>query len=141
MNSISYFFTVYVPYLIGGGRTKYRIRQTTQFSFRIERCGGGSGPFWCIGSLFDFDDLAVADRLMRKWANESGAKICAPARLDRKYHTHTTEEGLLVRCYHSSKNTMLSTSFWLGVTLSFPLEHYLYEKVWPFTLVTAWLGL
>jgi hypothetical protein len=29
----------------------------------------------------------------------------------------------------------------IGTTVGFPLEHFLYEKVWPFTLLTKFLGL
>lgn len=56
-------------------------------------------------------------------------------------HTHVDKNGFLVDCYHSTKNVILSGSFWLGVTLSFPLEHFLWEKVWPFSAITAWMGL
>jgi hypothetical protein len=30
--------------------------------------------------------------------------------------------------------------FWLGVTLTFPLEHVLWERVWPLYHITHWLG-
>ena len=56
-------------------------------------------------------------------------------------HTHVDKHGFLVECYHSTKNVLFNVSFWLGVTLSFPLEHWLYEKVWPFTILTKFLGL
>ena len=56
-------------------------------------------------------------------------------------HFHKDENGLLVRCYHGSKNLLGKPSFWIGTTLSFPLEHFLWEKVWPFTLLTKALGL
>jgi hypothetical protein len=58
-----------------------------------------------------------------------------------KPHTHTTEEGLIVRCYHKSKATFLSAGFWLGLTMGFPLEHFLWQKLWPFTIITNLLGL
>jgi hypothetical protein len=58
-----------------------------------------------------------------------------------KFHTHETEDGILVKCYHSSKNTLLSMSFWLGVTLSFPIEHWLWHNVWPFKILAGYLGL
>jgi hypothetical protein len=32
-------------------------------------------------------------------------------------------------------------AFILGTTIGFPIEHILYDKVWPFTLVTKLLGL
>jgi hypothetical protein len=60
-------------------------------------------------------------------------------------HVHTTESGKLVKCYHESKALLCSWQFWVGTTLSttfsFPLEHFLYEKVWPFTSITKLLGL
>ena len=58
-----------------------------------------------------------------------------------KPHQHRTREGLLVDCYHGSKQLLTDWRFWTGSTLGFPLEHFLYEKVWPFKLVTVWLGL
>ncbi|MBV8125687.1 MAG: hypothetical protein JO370_16615 [Paucibacter sp.] len=39
------------------------------------------------------------------------------------------------------RTTVLNLSFWLGLTLGFPLEHFLWEHVWPFKLITKWLGL
>jgi len=56
-------------------------------------------------------------------------------------HTHHDEAGLLVRCYHESKALLLSWQFWVGITCSFPLEHVLWEKVWPFYLISQWIGL
>jgi len=56
-------------------------------------------------------------------------------------HYHTDENGVLVKCYHNVKNFLTDWKFWAGVTLSFPLEHLIWEKVWPFKLVTEWLGL
>ena len=55
-------------------------------------------------------------------------------------HQHIDEQGLIVKCYHQCK-TLFSWQFWMGTTLGFPLEHFLYEKVWPFKLITVWLGL
>lgn len=56
-------------------------------------------------------------------------------------HTHVTEDGFLIRCYHRSRSVLLSGGFWLGVTVSFPLEHFIWEKLYPFKLITEWLGL
>lgn len=60
-------------------------------------------------------------------------------------HYHKNEKGLLVSCYHSCRNSLASWQFWIGTFIStlvsFPLEHYLYEKVWPFYILTKWLGL
>jgi hypothetical protein len=56
-------------------------------------------------------------------------------------HTHLDERGFVVKCYHKSKGLLTNWQFWLGVTLTFPLEHYLWEKAWPFYLITERLGL
>ena len=58
-----------------------------------------------------------------------------------KFHYHESEYGTFVKCYHKSKALLMSSSFWIGLTAGFPLEHYLWEKVWPFTVLTQWLGL
>lgn len=47
-------------------------------------------------------------------------------------HTHTDERGALVKCYHQCVALLTNWQFWLGLTLGFPLEHYLWTKVWPF---------
>jgi hypothetical protein len=59
----------------------------------------------------------------------------------QKFHYHLDENGIIVKCYHNSKLLFTDWKFWLGMTLGFPLEHFLWEKVWPFYLVTQWLGL
>jgi hypothetical protein len=51
------------------------------------------------------------------------------------YHTHKDEQGKLHKCYHRCKNALFSWQLWLGMTISFPFEHALYENVWPFKLV------
>jgi len=56
-------------------------------------------------------------------------------------HYHTDKTGKLVACYHNCKAVVTDWKFWLGVTVSFPLEHYLWEKVWPFYLLTEAMGL
>ncbi len=37
--------------------------------------------------------------------------------------------------------SVFNLSFWLGLTLGFPFEHFLWEHVWPFKLISKWLGL
>ena len=54
-------------------------------------------------------------------------------------HYHRDEQGFLVKCYHQAKTNYVG--FIVGTMVSFPIEHYLYEKVWPFYLVSTWLGL
>jgi len=61
--------------------------------------------------------------------------------MENKPHYHTTEDGWLVQCYHKSRAAVLSLGFWVGLTIGFPLEHLLWEKVWPFKLFTHWMGL
>lgn len=51
-------------------------------------------------------------------------------------HLHKDENGVLVKCYHETKSLLTSVNFWIGVSISFPLEHFLWYKVWPFYLVT-----
>jgi hypothetical protein len=66
-----------------------------------------------------------------------GVDLTLPAQAP---HFHPDGDGLLVKCFHRCRST-LGPSFWLGTMVSFPLEHFLYEKVWPFTLITHWMGL
>jgi len=54
------------------------------------------------------------------------------------YHKVGTK---LVECYHQYRPIRATGAFLAGVTVSFPFEHFLYEKIWPFTLITKWLGL
>ena len=57
------------------------------------------------------------------------------------YHLHKTEQGKLIECYHGAVNCLKSWSFWVGMTLGFPLEHLIWEKIWPFYQITKWIGL
>ena len=57
-----------------------------------------------------------------------------------KRHYHKVG-GHLYACYHECKSILLSASFWIGLTCSFPLEHFIWEKLYPFNLITKWLGL
>lgn len=54
-------------------------------------------------------------------------------------HTHTTDKGRVVKCYHECKNLLKSYSFWIGVTISFPIEHLVWN-VWPLNIVAKWFG-
>lgn len=58
-----------------------------------------------------------------------------------KPHFHLNTVGQLEACYHKCRATITSFGFWIGMTLGFPFEHLLYEKVWPFKLLTHLLGL
>ncbi len=55
-------------------------------------------------------------------------------------HYHKTPNGF-VACYHGIKHTMTSWQFWLGVTFSFPIEHWLWTQVWGFRHIAAFMGL
>jgi hypothetical protein len=57
------------------------------------------------------------------------------------YHTHMDERGMLVKCYHESKSVVLSIGFWFGTLIAFPLEHFIWEHIPPFSLLTKLLGL
>lgn len=59
----------------------------------------------------------------------------------KRFHFHLNEEGVLVKCYHGTKNLLSDYRFWIGVTISFPLEHALWTKVWPFYYLAESLGL
>lgn len=56
-------------------------------------------------------------------------------------HYHLAKDGTLVKCYHGVRSFITDWRFWFGVTFSFPIEHALYEHVWPFTIVGRWFGL
>ncbi len=60
-------------------------------------------------------------------------------------HYHKDDAGILVRCYHHSVSVLKQPGFWVGnavtTIIGFPFEHYLYDKVYPFTLITHWLGI
>jgi hypothetical protein len=58
-----------------------------------------------------------------------------------KPHYHRTKDGLFVKCYHGGRNLITDYKFWVGMTMGFPAEHLLWEKVWPFKLLTVWMGL
>ena len=56
-------------------------------------------------------------------------------------HYHKDKKGLAHRCYHACRSLLLKWQFWIGITLGFPLEHLIWEKIWPFKLLTEFLGL
>ena len=55
-------------------------------------------------------------------------------------HYHESN-GVLHACYHQSKSALQSFGFWIGLTIGFPIEHFLWEKIWPFSALTSLLGL
>lgn len=56
-------------------------------------------------------------------------------------HVHEDERGFLVKCYHNCKNVVTDWKLWFGITLTYPLEHWLWEQVWPFNWLASSLGL
>lgn len=60
-------------------------------------------------------------------------------------HYHKNEDGVLVQCYHSCarglRTTLGSVPFWIGITVSYPLEHLLWERVPGFKHIAQWLGM
>lgn len=56
-------------------------------------------------------------------------------------HYHKDSKGVLHECYHACVSTLKDKAFWFGVSISFPIEHWLWTKVWPFYLLSEWLGL
>lgn len=56
-------------------------------------------------------------------------------------HYHQTEAGTMVKCYHGAKSLFTDWKFWVGVTVSFPLEHFLWTKVPGFMHISESLGL
>lgn len=55
-------------------------------------------------------------------------------------HFHQDSRGILHACFHKCR-PVLTLSFWIGITASFPLEHLIWERLWPFNLLTKVLGL
>lgn len=55
-------------------------------------------------------------------------------------HYHVDKSGFLHRCYHKCRS-LFTWQFFAGITLSFPLEHALWTKVWPFYVVAEFFGL
>lgn len=58
-----------------------------------------------------------------------------------RYIGARTGRAMLDRCWKECRAALKSWKFWLGITMSFPAEHFLWEKIWPFYLVTHWIGL
>jgi hypothetical protein len=61
--------------------------------------------------------------------------------MEEPHYHEDKESGLLVKCFNHCTNLLTDYRFWIGVTISYPLEHFLWEKVWPFSLVMHFLGL
>lgn len=55
-------------------------------------------------------------------------------------HFHADENGVLVKCYHACRTALNDSKFWIGLTIGWPIEHFLYSHVWPFNLVAGLIG-
>lgn len=44
-------------------------------------------------------------------------------------HHHEDKHGKLIECYHECRSQLKSLSFWVLLTVSFPLEHFIWEKM------------
>lgn len=55
-------------------------------------------------------------------------------------HYHKDEKGEFVKCLHECKNIVLTPSFWLLTTITFPFEHFIWERLPPFNWLTKLLG-
>jgi hypothetical protein len=56
-------------------------------------------------------------------------------------HDHTDSKGIIHKCYHECREVFAQWGFWIGVTVSFPIEHFIWEKVPPFKYLTTLIGL
>lgn len=59
-------------------------------------------------------------------------------------HFHETETGVLAKCYHKTTSlcNFRSVGLWIVITtISFPLEHYIWEQLEPFMTIAKMLGL
>ena len=90
-----------------------------------------SWPFVLLGFIYTVT-ASRASRASRDERSIDGKEICKA-----EEHYHRDDRGFLHACYHKAKTNYVG--FFVGMTVSFPFEHYLYEKVWPFTLITKWL--
>lgn len=72
---------------------------------------------------------------------EDNPAFFVPPRKRVEPHFHFNERGTMVKCYHEAKSLLTDWRFWVGLTAGFPAEHLLWEKVWPFYLLTSWVGL
>lgn len=59
----------------------------------------------------------------------------------KRFHYHKDESGFFVKCYHGTRSLLTDYAFWVGLTIGFPLEHFLWTKVWPFYELAELMGL
>lgn len=58
-----------------------------------------------------------------------------------KFHTHEDERGVLVKCYHECRSLLTDWKFIVGMTVAFPIEHFIWTKVPGFSDVAVYFGL
>lgn len=56
-------------------------------------------------------------------------------------HYHRDTQGRFISCYHECRTLFSQPSFWVLTTFSFPLEHFIWEKLPPFCWLAQMLGL
>lgn len=59
----------------------------------------------------------------------------------RQPHHHLDANGVLRKCWHECRSLLVTWQFWIGVTLSFPIEHFLWERVPPFSYIARLIGM
>ena len=57
-----------INFIITGGSPKYRVRGN-----RVEKFGGGCGPYWGFCHFSDFKSTEDAREMATKWAEEDNA--------------------------------------------------------------------
>lgn len=62
-------------------------------------------------------------------------------KIESRGHFHEDSRGMLHKCFHQCRSALSSWQFWLGMTLGFPLEHWLWEKAPGFRHITELMGL
>ena len=45
-------------------------------------------------------------------------------------HTHVDGQGVMHKCYHNCKNVLTDYAFWIGMTIGFPIEHFLWGHIY-----------
>ncbi len=68
--------------------------------------------------------------------------------IESEPHVHIAPDGTEIECYHpmdkikkAGGDILTDWKFWLGMTIGFPFEHFLWTKVWPLYEITEALGL
>lgn len=74
-------------------------------------------------------------------ARSEWSKRCQDGQHKQEFHYHEVKPGFVVRCYHKCRGILTNWQFWAGLTLGFPVEHFLYERVPPFVQIARLLGL